>query len=162
MKYAVILFSILLSLQIPVYASELNIKAPDFTLKSLAGNNVRLKEQLGDVILLNFWASWCGPCRQEMPELEKLHKKYQSLGFQVIGVNVEEDPRAADKVLNKTPVTFPILYDTEHIVSELYNQRGMPTTIIIDRNGQQRFLHEAYKPGYEKMYEKQIKALIRE
>ena len=143
-------------------ASNIDSAAPDFTLKSLNGKNIRLNELKGEVILLNFWASWCGPCRQEMPELDKLHKKYQRLGFKVLGVNVEKDPTAANKLLKKNPVIFPILYDTENKVSKLYAVKGMPTTVIIDRDGKMRFLHEAYKPGYEKTYEKQIKKLIRE
>lgn len=144
------------------FASTIDGPAPDFTLKSNSGKNIRLNELKGEVILLNFWASWCGPCRQEMPELEKLHKKYQRLGFTVIGVNVEKDSSAANKILKKTPVTFPVLYDTENKTSKLYSVNAMPTTVIIDRDGNQRFLHLAYKPGYEKKYEKQIKKLIRE
>jgi thiol-disulfide isomerase/thioredoxin len=131
-------------------------------LKSNSGENIRLKELKGNVVLLNFWASWCGPCRKEMPELEKLYKKYQRLGFTVLGVNVETESSAANKILKKSPVSFPVLYDTENTASKLYNVNAMPTTVIIDRSGNMRFLHLAYKAGYEEMYEKQIKQLIRE
>ncbi|WP_339669375.1 TlpA disulfide reductase family protein [Dasania marina] len=143
-------------------AEGLNKPAPDFTLKSNHGNNVRLNELKGNVVLLNFWASWCGPCRKEMPELDKLHKKYQRLGFTVLGVNVEEDNSAANKLLAANPVDFPILYDSENNASKLYEVSAMPTTVIIDRDGNMRFMHLAYQAGYEKMYEKQIKQLIRE
>ena len=86
--------------------------APDFTLKSTGGNNLRLSEMRGQVVLVNFWASWCGPCRQEMPLLDELQNKYSKLGFTVLGVNVDKNPAKADKILKDIPVTFPVLYDT--------------------------------------------------
>lgn len=136
--------------------------AHDFTLKSKAGSNVRLSELRGNVVLVNFWASWCGPCRQEMPLLDDIHQKYSPLGFTVLGVNVDKDPSQADKILNDIPVTFPVLYDPEGEVSKLYDVNAMPTTVIVDRNGNMRFLHLGYKPGYENDYIKQVKQLIRE
>ena len=71
-----------------------------------------LSQYKGQVVMINFWASWCGPCRQEMPLLESIYKKYNKLGFTMIGVNVEPDSKAADDWLKDTPVSFPILYDT--------------------------------------------------
>jgi thiol-disulfide isomerase/thioredoxin len=65
--------------------------APDFTLRNAEGRNLRLKEQRGQVVLVNFWASWCGPCKQEMPHLNRLHDKYRSAGFVLLGVNIDED-----------------------------------------------------------------------
>ncbi|WP_101758240.1 TlpA disulfide reductase family protein [Oceanicoccus sp. KOV_DT_Chl] len=136
--------------------------APNFTLKSNQGNNVRLSELRGQVVLINFWASWCGPCRQEMPELEALHQKYQRLGFTVLGVNVEENSTEADKIVADRGITFPVLYDTKNEVSKLYKVSAMPSTIIVDRSGNQRTVHLGYKPGYEDKYEADIKKLIRE
>ena len=136
--------------------------APDFTLKSNGGDNLRLSEHRGEVILLNFWASWCGPCRQEMPHLDALQKKYESLGVNVIGVSVDKEPGKADQLLKEIPVAFPVLYDTESQVSAAYNVAAMPTTVLIDRDGNMRYLHKGYKPGYEDQYEQQIKQLIRE
>lgn len=136
--------------------------APDFTLKSNTGANLRLSEQKGSVVLLNFWASWCGPCRKEMPLLEELHKKYAPLGFTVMGVNVDKDMNLADKILNDIPVSFPILFDPTGDVSKMYDVDAMPTTVIVDRDGNMRFLHRGYKPGYEEEYAAQVKQLIRE
>ncbi|ARN72794.1 TlpA family protein disulfide reductase [Oceanicoccus sagamiensis] len=136
--------------------------APDFTLKSTAGKNLRLSEMRGQVVLVNFWASWCGPCRQEMPLLDDLHNKYSKLGFTVLGVNVDKSQAAADKILKDIPVTFPVLYDPKGTVSQQYNVSAMPTTIIIDRNGNMRYSHKGFKPGYEDKYATNIKALIRE
>lgn len=136
--------------------------APDFTLKNRSGGNLRLSEQRGEVVLLNFWASWCGPCRQEMPILNTLHERYSKLGFSVIGINVDKDSSLADKILKDIPVTFPILLDDTGAVSGTFDVSAMPTTILVDRDGNMRYLHKGYKPGYELEYEAQIKELIRE
>ncbi len=145
-----------------VQAAGISGKAPDFTLKSRSGKNIRLSDFRGSVVLLNFWASWCGPCRQEMPILNAMHKRYKKLGFAVVGVNVEQDNRKAKNYLKDVKVSFPILYDTASSVSKLYKVAAMPTTVIIDRNGNMRYLHLGYKPGYEKDYKKQVKKLLRE
>jgi len=146
-----------------VYASE-NIKgkAPNFTLKSYTGSNQKLSEFRGKVVLLNFWASWCGPCRQEMPLLNSLHKKYKKLGFAVMGINVEEDSRKAKQIVKEVGIKFPILFDTENKVSDLYDVSAMPSTIIIDRSGNMRYLHKGYKPGDMATYKKWVRKLIRE
>lgn len=143
-------------------AKTMNAPAPDFTLKSNQGSNLRLKEQRGNVVLINFWASWCGPCRQEMPLLQDIQKKYSPLGFTVFGVNVDKDSSLANKILKDIPVSFPILYDPQGKVSQLYDIDAMPTTVIVDRDGKMRFLHRGYKSGYEDKYVEEIKQLIRE
>ena len=147
---------------LPAAALELDRAAPDFTLKSLGGKNLKLSEMAGNVVLINFWASWCGPCRQEMPLLEDIYKKYKKLGFTILGVNVEQDSSKARQMLKDVPVSFPILFDTENKVSKLYDVVAMPSTVMVDRNGKMRFLHKGYKPGYEKDYRKQIRKLVKE
>ena len=137
-------------------------EAANFTLKSNAGTNIRLSEYRGQVVLINFWASWCGPCRQEFPHLDALHQKYQNLGFTVFAVNVEQDRRSAEKILRDIPVSFPILFDDENQVSERYDVDAMPATVLVDRSGQIRFMHRGYKPGYEDLYESQVRSLVRE
>ena len=97
-----------------------------------------------------------------MPLLEKLHQRYSSLGFTVLGVNVEEDSSKANAMLKHVPVTFPILYDTQNTVSKQYKVSGMPTTVMIDRNGNMRYLHKGYKSGDEAQYKKWVKQLIKE
>lgn len=137
-------------------------QAPDFTLKAIDGVNLRLAEQRGDIMLINFWASWCGPCIQEMPQLDKLAEKYQPLGVQVWGVNVESDSSAAKAYLSKVSVGFPILLDQDNSVSKAYQVEAMPTTVILDKDGKVRSVHRGYKPGFEKKYEDDIKSLLRE
>ena len=143
-------------------AEQMKTPAPDFTLKSYSGKNLKLSEYRGQVVLMNFWASWCGPCRQEMPLLEKLHNKYKKLGFTVMGVNVEEDSSKAKGIVKKNKLTFPVLFDTQNKVSQLYQVSAMPSTVIIDRDGNMRYLHKGYKPGDEKAYKKWVKKLVRE
>lgn len=144
------------------HAATVSGPAPDFTLKSRTGENLKLSEHRGDVVMINFWASWCAPCRQEMPLLEKLYQKYSDLGFTLLAVNVEEDSSKADDLLRDIPVTFPVLFDNTNKVSKLYNVVAMPSTVIVDRDGNMRYLHRGYLPGYEEEYKKQVKELIRE
>lgn len=136
--------------------------APAFSLGSMAGGTVDLSQYKGQVVMINFWATWCGPCRQEMPILEQLHKKYKPMGFTMLGVNVEPDSKGAVDWLKGTPVSFPILFDTDSKVSKLYAVAGMPSTVIVDRKGNLRWLHRGYKAGDENEYLNQIRALIRE
>lgn len=145
-----------------VMAVTLQEAAPDFTLKSLDGGNLRLEEYRGQVVLINFWASWCGPCRQEMPLLDRLHQRYEDTGFAVLGVNVEGQAAPAREVVESTRVSFPVLIDEGQLVSQLYRLEAMPSTIVVDRDGRVRYIHRGYKPGDESKYVEVVKELIRE
>lgn len=140
---------------------ELKGPAKDFTLKSRSGKNVRLSDLRGRVVMLNFWASWCGPCRQEMPLLDKLSQRYGPAGFDLIGINVDADQKLADRVLKEIPVSFDVLYDPTSKVSELYKVDVMPSTILIDCDGNLNYLHRGYVSGDEKTYKARIKKLLR-
>jgi peroxiredoxin len=143
-------------------AAELSGAAPDFTLTSPDGKSVGLAQYKGDVLMLNFWASWCAPCRQEMPLLEQMYRRFAPLGFTLLGVSVDEDPADARKLLGEVSVSFPIALDTQGSVSRLYSVSGMPSSVFIDRQGNLRYLHEGYRPGDEQRYEQQLRALLRE
>ena len=151
-----------LVIALPAVAADPSGPAPQFALGAKGGSTINLGQYKGQVVMLNFWASWCGPCRQEMPLLEDIYKKYNKLGFTLVGVNVEPDSKAADDWLKATPVTFPVVYDKDSKVSRLYDVSGMPSTVIIDRKGNLRFLHHGYKPGDEGEYINSIRQLIRE
>ncbi len=151
--------SVVLSICSTAYASS---PAPDFTLKSKDSGNIRLSEQRGNMVLINFWASWCGPCRQELPEMEALYQEYQDMGFEILAVNVDDDSSKANILLDDVEVSFPVLYDPEGQVSQLYDVNAMPTTVIVDRDGNQRLVHLGYRAGDEAKYEKAIKMLLRE
>jgi len=136
--------------------------APEFQLEARDGTQMSLADLKGQVVMVNFWATWCGPCRQEMPHLEALYQRYNSLGFTLLGVNVENDPKGAEAWLAETPVSFPILFDSANRVTKLYDVVAMPSTVLVDRSGNIRYLHHGYKPGYENEYQNQIRELIRE
>ena len=136
--------------------------APDFALKSSTGENLRLSEYRGDVVMVNFWATWCGPCRQEMPLLDELYSRYQRVGFNLLGVNIDDDSRRAMQMVEELGVNFPVLFDARKEVSKLYEVDAMPVTVIIDRQGTVRYVHHGYKPGYEDKYLDQIRSLLRE
>lgn len=136
--------------------------APDFVLKSSTGENLRLSEYRGDVVMINFWATWCGPCRQEMPLLDELYGRYQRVGFSLLGVNIDDDSRRAMAMVNELGIRFPVLFDSEKKVSKLYEVEAMPLTILLDREGTVRHIHYGYKPGYEQKYLNEIRSLLRE
>jgi len=160
MRYTLATVMVLLSST--VSAGTVQAPAPDFTLKSDSGENLRLSEMRGEVVLINFWASWCGPCRQEMPILSELHDKYKAMGFTVLGINVEENSSDARKLLKEMPVSFPVLFDNDSSVSKQYDVAAMPSTVLVDRDGNMRYLHKGYKPGLEDTYVDQVRSLIRE
>ena len=143
-------------------AGEPTGPAPDFTLMNQSGEPVSLSELRGQVVMINFWASWCAPCREEMPLLEQIHQRYEPLGFTLLGVNVEENSADAENWLKDRPVSFPILFDPQNGVSKLYDVVAMPSTVLIDRSGNVRFLHHGYQPGLENEYQDQVRALVRE
>lgn len=155
-------FLVMLCFSAQLTAIPIKGTAPDFTLKSLKGPNLKLSEHRGNVVMINFWASWCAPCREEMPILNDLYLRYRDAGFTLLGVNVEEDSEQAIDMARELKVAFPVLFDTSNSVSKLYGVEAMPSTIIIDRDGNQRYLHRGYLPGYEEEYQKQVRELIRE
>lgn len=144
------------------YSVDVEQIAPDFTLEALSGPNLRLQEYRGQVVLINFWASWCGPCRQEMPVLDRLHQRYEEAGFAVLGVNVEGKRAPAEKIAKQSNVSFPVLIDASQSVSKKYDLEAMPSTVMVDRDGKIRYIHRGYKPGDESKYLEVVKQLISE
>lgn len=136
--------------------------APDFALKSSTGENLRLSEYRGDVVMINFWATWCGPCRQEMPLLDELYSRYQRVGFSLLGINIDDDSRRAIDMASELGVSFPVLFDAGKDVSRLYAVEAMPATVLVDREGNVRNVYHGYKPGYEQKYLDEIRSLLRE
>ena len=136
--------------------------ATEFSLTSLAGQPVALSQFKGNVVLVNFWATWCGPCQQEMPLLDQMYKKYKPAGFTLLGVNVDKEVPAVKDLLARKPVSFPVLLDPENAVSRAYKVADMPSSVIIDRKGNVRYIHRGYRPGDENEYQDRIRQLIRE
>lgn len=136
--------------------------APDFTLTLADGRKMSLAQLRGQVVMINFWASWCGPCRTEMPLLDAMYRKYKPMGFTLVAVNVEPDSKEAQAFLRDVPVSFPIAYDNDSKMTKLFDVQGMPSSIIIDRRGNARVVHKGYRPGDENEYLDNIRMLIRE
>jgi peroxiredoxin len=136
--------------------------APDFTLRSTEGRNLRLQEQRGQVVLINFWASWCGPCKQELPHLNRLHDKYRSAGFVMLGVNIDDDAKLGAATAARWGIKFPVLLDADKAVTRQYDLGAMPATVLVDRDGRVRYLHRGYREGTEEAYERQIRELVKE
>jgi peroxiredoxin len=110
-------------------------RAPDFTLTSVEGTQVSLQQYQGKVIFLNFWATWCIPCREEMPALEKLHQTYQAQDLVVLAIDLKESPDQVKAFFEKHALSFPSLIDPNGVVFRAYAVTGMPTTYLIGRDG---------------------------
>ena len=114
-----------------------DLASQDFTLESLAGDQVSLSSYKGKVVLLSFWATWCGPCKQEMPEMQALYQKLKSRGFEVVAVDMMEDKAVVADFVKKSGYTFPVLLDHTGEVGggQMYNARAIPTNYIVDKSG---------------------------
>ena len=119
----------------PAPAPVAGAPAPDFTLNSLAGPPVRLSSLKGQVVLINFWATWCVPCQQEMPAIQQAYNTYKGQGFTVLAVNLNEPASDVQAYINNLKLNLPVLLDAGENVSNLYRVRGYPTSFFVDRNG---------------------------
>jgi thiol-disulfide isomerase/thioredoxin len=127
----------------PELSHELNplatpVAAPDFSLEDIDGEQHALSDYRGKVIMLNFWATWCPPCRREIPSMESIYQELRDKGFVVLGINEFETPDHVFAYTGQLSVfpTFPILFDSDSKVSQLYGVKGLPTTLLVNRQGQ--------------------------
>ncbi len=134
----------------------------DFTLKSFEGKSVSLSRQKGKVVLLDFWASWCAPCKIELPLLNGLQKKYGKSGLVVIAVNIDNKAKNARDFLDKHNITLINTWDKKKKVVAAYNVETMPTSILIDKKGKIRFIHSGFEKEDLKKYIKEINTLLKE
>lgn len=116
----------------------------------------------GKVVYLDFWASWCGPCKQSFPWMETLKDAYGRQGLAVIAVNLDMDRADADKFLDRFRPTFEVRFDPKGELAALYKVRAMPSSVLIDRHGVARFTHEGYRPVDGAAYEAQVRELLAE
>ena len=113
-----------------------NRKAPDFSLKDLKGTEVEIKQFKGKVVFLNFWATWCGPCTEEMPGMEFLHRQFKEKNFLLLTISVDyEGIKPVQEFINKHQYTFPVLLDPQGETLDLFEVKGIPTTFLIDKKG---------------------------
>ena len=112
------------------------LRAPDFALEDLSGKRWSLKDFRGKVVFLNFWATWCIPCRDEMPLMEKIHREFKDQGLEVVAVNFREDRQAVKKFVEELGVTFKVLLDPGGNVSNEYGAWSLPLSYFINRKGE--------------------------
>ncbi len=143
------------------YSAEIGGKAPAFSLKDIKGNIVTLESLKGKVVFVDFWATWCGPCKEEFPELDALYKKYGKDGFEVVGISVDKSESNVAEFLKKRPVSFTILTNTNGDVAEAYGLPGMPTGFIIGKDGVIRYRHVGFSKAFLPVYEKEIVELLK-
>lgn len=142
-------------------AVPIGTPAPDFVLVDLAGNGVQLTAQKGQVVLVDFWATWCGPCKQELPHIEAFHQKYSDQGLLVLALSSDQEYDLVRPFIDKYNYTFTVL-DADAKVEADYGVEGYPTVYLIDRQGRVRFQHIGYGPGNEEKLEEEIKELLAE
>lgn len=159
-KTIIVIFSLLILFPVVSYPGQIGSAAPAFRLPNVNGNTVTLDQFKGTVVFLDFWAPWCIPCRDELPALEGLHKKFVKDGFQVIGISVDDSQKDVEAFLHKVPVSFPILLDKGD-VNEAYRVTGLPTGVIVGRDGIIQYVHRGFGKEFVPIYEKEIKELLK-
>ena len=135
--------------------------APNFTLEheQLPASLAELK---GQVVYLDFWASWCKPCRKSFPWMNKMQGKYAKQGLQIIAINLDTEPALAKAFLDKIPATIPIIYDPEGNIARSYELVGMPSSYLIDKNGHIRSTHKGFFNNKVNQYEQELVSLLNE
>lgn len=162
-KLSMKLFGLIIAVcaALPSVALEKNQKAPNFSLDGTSGV-VSLEAQTGKVVYVDFWASWCGPCRQSFPWLNEMQKKYSAQGFTVIGVNVDKKRADADGFLSATPAEFTLAFDPTGKTPKEWKVMGMPSSYLIGRDGKVRVLHAGFRDQDRAELEASIKQALAE
>ena len=135
---------------------------PRIDMPDQTGKKVDLAELKGKVVLIDFWASWCGPCKQEMPVLEALHKKYAEQGLVIVGINIDNNPKKMNNFLKGTPVSFRIVHDPKIQIAQRYEPSTMPSSYFIGRGGKLRYVHEGFRKKDAVEIEARVKRLLAE
>jgi len=119
-------------------------RAPEFSLPSLSGSTVALSSMRGKVVLVDFWAQWCEPCKKELPQLDKLAKDYAGKGVVVVAVNIDKQRDNAERMVKQLGVSLPVLLDPAGSVAGSYDLPKMPTSFVIDKKGIVRYVNEGF------------------
>lgn len=161
MKKYMILF---IFFSITILGQKIDEKAPQIIDKDLEGSDVNLEKMNGKVVLLDFWASWCVPCRKEMPFLMELYKEYNSKGFEIVTVNIDSKRENIDKFFESVKFNpkFTIIHDPDSKYPEIYNLNAMPTSLLISKNGIIKYKHEGFTEEHKTIFREEIELLLGE
>jgi len=148
--------------QSPPGDGKVGQKAKDFTLKTFSGEKVSLSDHKGKVVLLDFWASWCTPCREEMPYLDILQKTYGSEAFAVLAINIDNQPKNALGFLKRYSIKLTPLWDEKKEVVSVYDVQTMPSSVLIDQRGFIRLIQSGFQVEDFQKYKREIEKLLKE
>ncbi len=136
--------------------------APDFALKSMDGQNLRLSEYRGEVVLMNLWGSWCGKCRDQLAAIEQLRETYSDQNVAVLSVNLDRKLKKVRGLTEQLSLNFPILLDPRKQVARAYDPSRMPMTVVLDQSGTVRATWQGYKAGDTQLYMAELEQLLSE
>lgn len=148
-----------------VLAVQEGYPVPNFDLETLAnadGKTIKLSDYRGKVVYIDFWASWCGPCRKSLPDLNDIRAKYADKDFEVIAINLDKEKADAMKFLDKYPVDYPIAIDSSGKIAEQYELKGMPNGFLIDKKGMLKHFHAGYKSKDKEKLDTMVAQLLQE
>lgn len=137
-------------------------KAPDFSLPKMDGSKVSLSQLKGQVVYVDFWATWCPPCRESFPWMESMYDRYKDFGFEIVAISLDQKPDLVKNFLKSHPASFTILQDVDGGSAENFKVKGMPSSYLVDRKGNIRVRHAGFNDGDKAGLEAEIKKLIRE
>jgi cytochrome c biogenesis protein CcmG, thiol:disulfide interchange protein DsbE len=144
----------------PACAAGLGDTAPAFTLQTAAGDTVSLERLRGKVVYVDFWASWCGPCRRSFPWMNEMHGKYGSKGFAIVAVNVDKKRADAERFLSQVPAEFTVVYDMPGATPAAYAVKGMPSSYLIDAAGRIVAVEQGFRDERAAELEAQVRGMI--
>jgi thiol-disulfide isomerase/thioredoxin len=160
LRASLMLLSLLLSAQ--AMALGVDNVVPNLSAPSSDGRTLSLAQLKGQIVYLDFWASWCAPCREAMPVMDALYQRYRDRGLVVLGVNVDTDRKSAQRMLDQVRPTFPIAFDPDGKWPQAFGLKDMPTSYLIDAKGVVRYVRKGYRARDAQELETAIKAALGE
>lgn len=157
---AVLAASFVLVLAASASGLESGARAPEIGLEDTGGSAIRMADLRGKVVVVDFWASWCAPCRDELPVLDRLYGRYRERGLVVVGVNVDRELRNMRDFLSRAPVHFPVVHDARHVVADRYQPSTMPSSYFVDRNGVVRHVKRGFRAREARELERIVEDLL--